>query len=74
MVSAPSGADTVFGVYMDLDLVWVGTRGGLRIDMLTEGTVGGVNLGETASMALRVLEYWDNEVIDDDGVALIRTS
>ena len=74
MVAAPSGADTDFGVYMDLDLVWVGTRGGLRIDMLTEGPVGGVNLGETASMALRVIEYWDNEVIDDDGVALIRTT
>jgi len=74
MDASPSGVDTDFGVYMDLDLVWVGTRGGLRIDMLTEGTVSGVNLGETASMALRVLEYWDNEVIDNDGVALIRTS
>src|SRR3990167_9479965 len=62
--TATTSANTKFGIFGDLDNVWVGIRGGMRIDLLTEGTVNSVNLGETASLALRVLEYWDNEIVD----------
>lgn len=71
MTSAP-GTSTAFAVFGDLKNVWVGVRGGLRIDLLTEGTVGSTNLGEEAEYALRVIEYMDSEVIDTSAFAVMK--
>jgi HK97 family phage major capsid protein len=73
-MTATTSVDTHFGVFGDLRNVWVGTRGGLRFDLLTEGTVSSVNLGETASYALRVIEYWDNEIVDTEAFSILETA
>lgn len=73
-MSATESVSTSFAVFGDLDNVWVGTRGGIRVDLLTEGTVNSVNLGETASLALRIIEYWDNEIVDTEAFSELRTA
>jgi HK97 family phage major capsid protein len=71
MTSSPA-LGAAFGVFGDLSNVWIGLRGGLRIDLLTEGTVNSVNLGETSQYALRVIEYMDSEVIDTSAFAVLK--
>jgi HK97 family phage major capsid protein len=73
-MTATTSANTHFAAFGDLRHVWVGTRGPLRFDLLTEGTVNSVNLGETASYALRVIEYWDNEIVDTEAFSILETS
>jgi HK97 family phage major capsid protein len=75
MPSAPAVTDK-FAVFGDLSNVWLGLRGGLRLDLLTEGSidVNGtvVHLGATAQYALRVIEYFDSEVIDANAIAVLK--
>lgn len=75
MTSSPA-ALAAFGVFGDLSNVWLGLRGGLRIDLLTEGTIDlagtPVSLAETAQYALRVIEYFDSEVIDNNAFCVIK--
>ena len=75
MTSSPA-TGAAFAVFGDLANVWIGLRGGLRLDLLTEGpvTVSGspVNLGETAQYALRVIQYMDSVVIDTSAFAVMK--
>ena len=73
MASAPAAA-TAFAVIGDPKKVVFATRGGLRVDLLTEGSVGGVSLAETAQYSLRVIENQDNQVLDTSAFNVIKTN
>lgn len=73
MSQAPA-VNTRCAVFGNLSYVWCGVRPGYKIDLLNQGTVDSVNLNETNSYAIRVTEFFDNDCIDDEAVAILKTA
>lgn len=73
MATAPT-ADVHTGVFGDLGYMVCGVRPGFRIELLSQGTVDSINLNETASYAIRVIEFFDNDSIDDNAFSILETS
>ena len=59
-------------VFGNLAHVWAGIEPGFRISILEEGLVGSVPLGETAQVAVRVLEFFDHVVIDEEAFSQLK--
>jgi HK97 family phage major capsid protein len=72
--TALSTGDKV-GIFGNLKYVWCGYEPGLRIDILTEGSIddGGslVSLADTGQVGVRVIEFFDNVVIDANGLSIL---
>ena len=69
-----SAADTKFLAFGDLKFVGFGRRNGISTKVLTEGTVGSVNLGEEDESALRVVERVGFQVLDSDAFSVLKTA
>lgn len=72
MAAAPAAA-TNAACFGDLKKMVCGVRPGFRIEVQSQGTVDSVNLNETGSYALRVIEFFDNDSIDDEAFSLLKT-
>lgn len=73
MPSAPA-ANTAFASFVNLSFVYFGHRPQIFIDLLKEATIDSVNLATSSGMALRMIEYVDTELIDDNAVANLKTA
>jgi hypothetical protein len=62
-------------VFGNLAYVWCGYEPGFRIDLLTEGSIddGGslVSLADTGQVGVRVIEYFDEVVIDSSALSIL---
>jgi len=67
--AGPFATGDKVAVFGDLSYVWCGVEPDFRIKLLEEGSVDSTNLAETAQVALRVIEYFDNVVIDNEAFA-----
>jgi HK97 family phage major capsid protein len=63
-----------YAIFGDLSYVWCGVEPGFRIKILEEGTVDGVSLADTAQVSVRVLEFFDNVVIDNKAFSQLKAA
>lgn len=76
VLSMPDGSSLSTGdkvaIFGDLSYVWCGVEPGFRIKMLEEGSVDSTNLAETGQVAIRVIEFFDNVVIDNEAFSQLK--
>jgi HK97 family phage major capsid protein len=72
---ASGGSGTKVAVFGNLGYVWCGYEPGLRVDLMTEGSIddGGslVSLADTGQVGVRVIEFFDNVVVDGNAFSIM---
>jgi HK97 family phage major capsid protein len=71
MTAAPAAAARA-ACFGDLKKMVCGVRPGFRIELQSQGTVDSVNLNETGSYAVRVIEFFDCDSIDDEAFSVLK--
>jgi HK97 family phage major capsid protein len=72
MPSAPA-AETAFACFGNPKYTYFGYRPGIFVDVLKEATIDSVDMASSAGMALRLIEYVDTKLIDNNAVAVLKT-
>lgn len=73
MPSAPA-AGAAFAAFGNPKYTYFGYRPGIYVDLLKEATVDSVDMAASAGMALRLIEYVDTKVVDNDSVVVAKTA
>lgn len=73
MPSAPSVA-TAFASFGNPKYTYFGFYPGIWVDVLKEATIDSVDLAAKAGMALRLIEYVDTKLIDNNAIANLKTA